>query len=246
MVAEKKKTITDQINEFKAGKYDSKDPGTQCDAGWYDWFCRDTSLANKTQVLYKKLIKIEASTKFDSNKTYMFMKNNCPVHGSLYDDFRICDVDNDGDVLFCITPSCGHGYRHSVAQVYGKANGFEEPLVEGTWKDVVAWFLKEEEPSKKEEKSMDPTLVFKARTVTMLEQLEACAKLAYDGELYWSACLILQTMQAIHEAASLNDEYDWEPAADLCIKLGVMVPRGGGFKKRFDSLTAKTCPSVWK
>lgn len=137
---EKQKTTRKQIADFLAGAFDAPDRDTQCDAGWYDWFCRDSSLVNKTKKLYKKLIRISKSKKFNLDKTYVFFKNNCPMYGSLYDDFRICDI-RTGNVIFTITPSNGHSSGKGIAEVWGKENDFQEPLVEGKWKDVVNWFL---------------------------------------------------------------------------------------------------------
>ena len=107
---------------------------------WYDWFCRETSLKRKGEALLKTLKVIASSNKFDNDKCYDFFKNNCPSYGNLYDDFRICDKET-GDVLYCVVPKSGFKRDEGRAQVYGVDNDFKEPLVEGTWRDVKAWFL---------------------------------------------------------------------------------------------------------
>jgi hypothetical protein len=133
-------TIREFIKNYDDGKYDSPDRGTQIDAGWYDWFCKDTSLVNKTHKLVKKLKQIIKSHKFSIDSTYVFFKNNCPMVGSLYDDFRICDIKT-GNVLYTITPRSGHRSDEGAAEVWGHENGFEEPLVHGRWKDVKDFFM---------------------------------------------------------------------------------------------------------
>ena len=62
------------VGNFLAGKYDSLDTKTQCEAGWYDWFCKDSSLAARTKKLGKKLIQILKSRKFDPSRTYVFFQ----------------------------------------------------------------------------------------------------------------------------------------------------------------------------
>lgn len=109
---------------------------------WYDWFCKDTSLFNKGYSLLTKLNQINKSKKFDSDKTYVIFKNNCPCVGSLYDDFRICDIES-GDVLYCVTPKSGHKCDKGLGNVWGQENDFKEPLIEGSWKDIKNWFLAE-------------------------------------------------------------------------------------------------------
>lgn len=108
---------------------------------FYDWFCKDSSLPKKGQRLLAKLRVITPSPRFDSRKTYAFFKNNCPMDGSLYDDFRICDIDT-GDVVYCVVPS--EGYRATKGQscVWGRDpsdNEFKE-LVRGSWGDVKNFF----------------------------------------------------------------------------------------------------------
>lgn len=128
------------IDKFNANEFNATDRKTQIDAGWYDWFCKDTALRNKTYKLAPKVKQIAASTKVNLDKHYVFFKNNCPVDGSLYDDFRICDLET-GDVLYTITPRTGHRHEPGkYAEVWGRENGFEGPLVKGTWKDIKQFF----------------------------------------------------------------------------------------------------------
>ena len=93
------------IELFEKGVFDEYNVETQCNAGWYDWFCKDTSLRNKTIKMGKVVKKIKDGGKINLDKTYVFFKNNCPLNGPLFDDFRICDIET-GDVLFTIQFSC--------------------------------------------------------------------------------------------------------------------------------------------
>ena len=132
-------TLRQWIQNFEESKYYSKDREIQVEAGWYDWFCKDTSLAHKTRILGKKVIQISKSSKINLDTMYVFFKNNCPMNGSLYDDFRICDLET-GDVIYTITPSEGYTRTKGQASVWGKENDFKESLVQGTWKDVKKFF----------------------------------------------------------------------------------------------------------
>lgn len=115
---------------------------------WYDWFCKKESLMNKTKKLVKLLKQIALSKKIDINKQYVFFKNNCPMDGNLYDDFRICDIKTN-DVIYTITPNIGYnfykkevkqGLRKGLAEVWGKENNFKEALIIGNWKDILKFF----------------------------------------------------------------------------------------------------------
>jgi len=124
---------------FLRGEFLASDVKTHIEAGWYDWFCRDTSLANKTRSLGKKVLQLMKSDKIDTDTQYVWFKNNCPMNGRLYDDFRIADMET-GDVIYTIIPSCGHEREKGQAQVWGRENNFQEPLVAGNWKDVKTFF----------------------------------------------------------------------------------------------------------
>jgi len=141
------------IREFLAkldkGEFDKRDVDVQIEAGWYDWFCGDESLMNKTKVLARRLKRLLGSKKIDLDNHYVFFKNNCPLHGRLYDDFRICDGET-GDVLYTVTPKVGHamtqqkyleGEIEGLAELWGKENDFKEPIIQGKWQDIVNHFI---------------------------------------------------------------------------------------------------------
>ena len=125
--------------KFLRGEFNDPVVNIQIYAGWYDWFCLDTSLVNKTRSLGKKVLTLMASEKIDTENSYVFFKNCCPMNGSLYDQFSICDMEN-GDVVYCVVPSNGHTVNKGRAEVWGRENDFSEPLVAGKWKDVKTFF----------------------------------------------------------------------------------------------------------
>ena len=107
---------------------------------FYDWFCRDRSLERKARSLMAKVKKFAKLAKIDVDKTYVFFKNNCPLYGKLYDDFRICDRET-GDVIYTIAPRLGYTSRDGEAEVWGCANKFKEPLFSAkSWKELLANF----------------------------------------------------------------------------------------------------------
>ena len=101
----KKVSLAEQLNAFASGRIiDSEGDQNSC-FNFYDWFCKDSALERKANILFPKVKKFIESTRVDILDTYVFFKNNCPVNGPLYDDFRICD---ENGVLFTVIPKCGH------------------------------------------------------------------------------------------------------------------------------------------
>ena len=89
---------------------------------FYDWFCQDKSLERKARTLLPKVKRFAKEFNVDLDKTYVFFKNNCPMYGKLYDDFRICNIDT-GNVIFTVIPKCGH---HSTKNSENVKYGEEE------------------------------------------------------------------------------------------------------------------------
>ena len=134
-------SISETIRAYRNGEYDKDRTGSDAKVKelWWDWFCKDSSLRNKGRSLLQKLNQIVDSKKIDADKTYVWFKNNCPLNGNLYDDFRISDIESD-DVIYCIIPKSGHECDEGKAQLYSREHGFETPVIEGTWKDIKDWF----------------------------------------------------------------------------------------------------------
>jgi hypothetical protein len=125
-------TLRQQIEAYENGNILDKD----C-YYFYDWFCQDKSLQRKALVLMAKVKRFIRIVNVDLDKTYVFFKNNCPVYGNLYDDFRICDLEA-GDVIYTVAPSLGYTKRKGEAEVWGKANSFREPIVKASsWSELL-------------------------------------------------------------------------------------------------------------
>lgn len=120
-------TLAKQFEAFDQGRYiDSDGQESRC-FNFYDWFCKDSSLKNKSDKLFRAARRFAVKKNIDMQKHYVFFKNNCPMRGPLYDDFRICEVET-GNVVFTVTPKCGHS---GMAEVWGKENDFKEPIFQG-------------------------------------------------------------------------------------------------------------------
>jgi hypothetical protein len=138
----KQLSTKDLISAWEAGAFANPDRKIQIKAGWYDWFCKESSLAAKTDKLYKKaqrILNVDKGRKIDVNKTYIWFKNNCPMLGKIYDDFRIADMKT-GDVIYTIVPSSGYAKNMGEAELWGRENDFDSALVKGTWNDILKFF----------------------------------------------------------------------------------------------------------
>ena len=122
----KEQTIRSFQKEFNEGKYDSPDVDTQIKAGWYDWFCKDSSLAKRTQKLGKIVCKLKDSKRVNLDTMYVFFKNNCPMVGPTYDSIKICDRES-GDVIFNINFNDKREDKNIT--VWSDANDFQQPLM---------------------------------------------------------------------------------------------------------------------
>lgn len=130
---------------FIAGAFEGKDRETQIEAGWYDWFCKETSLAKKTKRMgniIKKFDSFKKDSKIDFKNWYVWFKNNCPVNGPLFDDFRFADMKT-GEVQFTVQLDCC--WNQKKYAVFGRTPDgkfhAEKPLFEtDSIQDLVNWF----------------------------------------------------------------------------------------------------------
>lgn len=106
---------------------------------FYDWFCLEKELPKRREILDGKLLSIVHSPKINIDKHYVFYKNNCPCVGKLYDDLRICEMGS-GDVVYTVTPKTGHTTHKNRAEIWGRENKFDGPILTGTWDDVIKFF----------------------------------------------------------------------------------------------------------
>lgn len=141
-------SIKEWIDKFLSGEFDKKDSfsediKTQIQVGWYDWFCKDSSLAAKTKKMGNIVRQIKSGGKVNLDNWYVWFKNNCPLNGPLYDDFRFAKLDT-GDVQMTIQINCcWNKHRYSVWGRRGEDKEFEHenPLFEtDSLKDLVKWF----------------------------------------------------------------------------------------------------------
>jgi hypothetical protein len=131
----KKTSLRQQLEAFDKGIYlDSNGKESWC-YNFYDWFCKDESLKRKADTLFRQVKKfVAANPSINIDTHYVWFKNNCPMNGPLYDDFRISDLI-EGDVQYNVTAKSGHSGQ---AEVYSRSNGFEEPVRTGkTFSDLV-------------------------------------------------------------------------------------------------------------
>lgn len=141
-------SIKEWIDKFLSGEFDKKDSfsediKTQIQVGWYDWFCKDSSLAAKTKKMGNIVRQIKSGGKVNLDNWYVWFKNNCPLNGPLYDDFRFAKLDT-GDVQMTIQINCcWNKHRYSVWGRRGEDKEFEHEnaLFEtDSLKDLVKWF----------------------------------------------------------------------------------------------------------
>jgi len=137
---EKQKNMAEQLKAFKANPEDNP---------FFDWFCKDTSLARKSKGLFSQAKKFVKLLGIDMTKVYILFKNNCPCGwGGLYDDFRICDLEKEA-VIWTVSPRKPDGKGGFVFSVWGQENDFQGPIVEAkTRKEVYDYFKEKLYPAK--------------------------------------------------------------------------------------------------
>lgn len=131
-------TLRTWIERFNNGDFEAKDVTTQIEAGWYDWFCKDSSLASKTKRMGNIIKQFKEGGKIDLDLHYVWFKNNCPLDCPLNDDFRIAEIETNDTVFIVQIKNFIEDARYTV---YGSINDFEKPLFSTNFiKALVSWF----------------------------------------------------------------------------------------------------------
>jgi hypothetical protein len=103
-----------QLAAFRANTEEYIDNGNYF---FYDWFCSEKALKIKSKLLMTKAEKVMSKLGLDPETHYVFLKNNCPGQGKLYDSFSICTYDENGEVVIWCTPASGHSRDYGQAQL---------------------------------------------------------------------------------------------------------------------------------
>jgi hypothetical protein len=134
-------TLREWIKRFNNNEFESLDVKVQIEAGWYDWFCRDTSLKNKTKKMGQIIKQIKDGGKVDLNNMYVWFKNNCPMSSPLYDDFRIANISDGATQLIVQINSPWEDERYAV---YSVDDFFDKPvLLTNSSRELVKWLNNE-------------------------------------------------------------------------------------------------------
>jgi len=88
-------SIREWQKQYKDGAFNSKERSVQVSAGWYDWFCRDDALLGRLKKLAPVIMGITEPYILDNY--YLWLKNNCPLNGTLYDDVRFEPLTGERD-----------------------------------------------------------------------------------------------------------------------------------------------------
>ena len=136
-MTEKRISLKTWIERFNNNEFENENTNVQIEAGWYDWFCRDTSLKNKTKEMGQIIKQIKDGGKVDLNNMYVWFKNNCPMSGPLYDDFRIANISDGATQLVIQLDS---PWEDSKYAVYSVDDFFDKPvLLTNSSRELVKW-----------------------------------------------------------------------------------------------------------
>lgn len=109
---------------YRMGTFSDKNRSVQIEAGWYDWFCQDESLAGRLKQIAPAVMGI--TDPFILDNFYVWFKNNCPLNGPLYDDARFEPPSGErGGNYFLVIKDSPH--EKAKWTLYTERYGFQEP-----------------------------------------------------------------------------------------------------------------------
>lgn len=108
---------------FRAGAYSDQSRSVQCEAGWYDWFCRDEALSGRLKKIAKVVMGITEPYILDNY--YVWFKNNCPMVGPLYDDVRFEPLSGGRDGKYFVV-CLDSPHENEKWTLYTERHGYEK------------------------------------------------------------------------------------------------------------------------
>ena len=130
-------SVREWQKRYQAGQFSSKARSVQIEAGWYDWFCRDEALAGRLKKLAPVIMGI--TEPFILDNYYLWLKNNCPLSGPLYDDVRFEPLSGERDGKYFLV-ALDSPHESKKWALITERSGFNEPEYEcENVRNMVKW-----------------------------------------------------------------------------------------------------------
>lgn len=128
-------TVRQWKENYLKGMYNYED--CMCDAGWYDWFCKDKALVGRLKKFGAIIKKIDND--FILDNYYIWFKNNCPCWGPLYDDMRFEPLDESlrSRLYFGVQVDCCRNDKKFG--IFQAKEDYKTTVFFDTSKEVVDW-----------------------------------------------------------------------------------------------------------
>jgi hypothetical protein len=99
--------LSEWIQRFKSGEFNKPDTTTQIKAGWFDWFCRDSSLANKTVKMGNIIKQIKAGGKVDLKQ--VMCGSRTTAHSMVHSTMILESQTSKTTITYSLFKSIAHG-----------------------------------------------------------------------------------------------------------------------------------------